>query len=151
MTIPLTLKTHHTATALQRVNLAHRRKLNNFSQSRKQPGQDPSALLPCHSRHSSKRNDHCSVQGKMAWNKAIECFSILSITETLCENLTAYTEIKLYRACKAIHYGNQIRRNWWQNMEHMIQITLSKHNLPHEKTGTPLVGVSLQERPSHGS
>ena len=87
----------------------------------------------------------------MAWNKAIECFSILSITETLCENLTAYTEIKLYRACKAIHYGNQIRRNWWQNMEHMIQITLSKHNLPHEKTGTPLVGVSLQERPSHGS
>ena len=85
----------------------------------------------------------------MAWTKAIECFSILSITEILCENLTAYTEIKLYRACKAIHYGNQIRRNWWQNMEHMIQITLSKHN--HEKTGTPLVGMSLQERPSHGS
>ena len=41
----------------------------------------------------------------MAWAKAVECLSILSITEILGENLTAYTEIKLYRACKAIHYG----------------------------------------------
>ena len=64
----------------------------------------------------------------MAWTKAVECLSILSITETLGENLTAYTEIKLYRACKAIHYGNQIRRNWWQCMEHMILTALPKHN-----------------------
>ena len=85
----------------------------------------------------------------MAGIKAIECLSTLSITELLCVNLSAYTEIKLYRACKAIYCGNQLRYNWWQNMERMIQIASSKHNLPHDKTGTPLVGVSLQKRPRH--
>ena len=85
----------------------------------------------------------------MAGIKAIECFSTMSITEMLCINLSAYTEIKLYRACKAIHSGNQLRCNWWQNMERMIQIASSKHNLPQDKTGTPLVGVSLQERSRH--
>ena len=85
----------------------------------------------------------------MAGNKTIECFSTMSITKMLCINLSAYTEIKLYRACKAIHSGNQLRCNWWQNMERMIQIASSKHNLPQDKTGTPLVGVSLQERPRH--
>ena len=73
----------------------------------------------------------------MAWNKAIECFSTMSITEMLCVNLSAYTEIKLYRACKAIHYGNQLRCDWWQNMERMIQIALSKHNLPHDNWYSP--------------
>ena len=41
--------------------------------------------------------------GKMAWANAVECLSTLSISEVLCENLTAYTEIKLYRASKTIH------------------------------------------------
>ena len=89
-------------------------------------------------------------QGKMAWAKAVECFSTLSITEILCENLTAYTEIKLYRACKAIHYGNQIRRNWWQCMEHMIHATLSKHNQSHaETTAPPHSKLSLENVAEH--
>ena len=76
-------------------------------------------------------------QGKMAWAKAVECFSTLSITEILCENLTAYTEINLYRASRTIHHGNQIRRSWWQCMEHMIQATLSEHNQSHAETAAP--------------
>ena len=89
-------------------------------------------------------------QGKMAWAKAVECFSTLSITEILCENLTAYTEIKLYRACKAIHHGNQIRRNWWQCMEHMIHAALSKHNQSHaETTAPPHSKLSLENVAEH--
>ena len=36
-------------------------------------------------------------------NRAVECLSTRSITERLRANLTAYTEIKLYRACKHIY------------------------------------------------
>ena len=60
-------------------------------------------------------------------NRAIECLSTLSITETLCINLTAYTEIKLYRACKAIYLGNQTRSKWWANMNRKIQIACGKN------------------------
>ena len=65
-------------------------------------------------------------------------------------NLNAYTEIKLYRACKAIHYGNQIRRNWWQCMEHMIHAALSKHNQSHaETTAPPHSKLSLENVAEH--
>ncbi len=54
-------------------------------------------------------------------NRAVECFSTRLITEKLVINLTAYTEIKLYRACKCIYLGNRARINWWVNMDQMIQ------------------------------
>ena len=54
-------------------------------------------------------------------NRAVECFSTRLITEKLVINLTAYTEIKLYRTCKYIYLGNRARINWWVNMDQMIQ------------------------------
>ena len=36
-------------------------------------------------------------------------------------NLTAYTEIKLYRTCKHIYLGNKKKVQWWVNMDRMIQ------------------------------
>ena len=88
-----------------------------------------------------------NVQG----NRAIECLSTLSITEKLCINLTAYTEIKLYRACKAIYLGNQTRRKWWVNMNRKIQIACGKNSNSsssgsdsiqhHNKAGSPSAGT----------
>ena len=54
-------------------------------------------------------------------NRAVECLSTRQITERLVINLTAYTEIKLYRACKQIYLGNRARINWWVNMDQKIQ------------------------------
>ena len=54
-------------------------------------------------------------------NRAVECFSTRLITERLVINLTAYTEIKLYRVCKYIYLGNRARINWWVNMDQKIQ------------------------------
>ncbi len=88
----------------------------------------------------------------MAWAKAVECLSNLSITGILCENLTAYTEIKLYRACKTIHHCNQIRRSWWQCMEYMIQTALSEHNQSHEETAAPpLSKLSFENFAEHNN
>ena len=68
---------------------------------------------------------------------AIECCSILSVSEVLSENLTAYDEIRLYRTCKAIYHGNQTRREWWQHMENMIQATMSEHGQTHGEVNAP--------------
>ena len=68
---------------------------------------------------------------------AIACCSTPSVSEVLCENLTAYDEIRLYRACKAIYHGNQVRREWWQHMENMIQATMSEHGQTHGETNAP--------------
>ena len=88
----------------------------------------------------------------MAWAKAVECLSNPSITRILCESLTAYTEIKLYRACTTIYHGNQIRRSWWQYMEYMIQTALSEHNQSHEETATPpLPKLSFENVAEHNN
>ena len=65
---------------------------------------------------------------------AIECCSTLSIAEVLCDNLTAYEAIRLYRVCSAIHNGNQMRREWWQHMESMICIATQSPIPPHRTT-----------------
>ena len=72
---------------------------------------------------------------------AIECCSTLSIAEVLCENLTAYDEIRLYRTCKAIHHGNQTRREWWQHMENMILVTMSDSRQTHGETNALLTAA----------
>ena len=65
---------------------------------------------------------------------------------------TAYTEIQLHCACKIIHQGNQVRRNWWQCMEHMIQATLSEHNQTHAETiAPPHSTLSLKNVAEHDS
>ena len=81
---------------------------------------------------------------------AIECCSTLSIAEVLCENLTAYDEIRLYRTCKAIHHGNQARREWWQHMENMIQVTMSENaETPGETNALPIATLSLANVAEH--
>ena len=81
---------------------------------------------------------------------AIECCSTLSIAEVLCENLTAYDEIRLYRNCKAIHHGNQTRREWWQHMENMIQVTMSESaQIPGETNALPIATLSLENVAVH--
>ena len=52
------------------------------------------------------------------WQK---CFCTRGIMKKLVINLTAYTEIKLYRTCKHIYLGNQKKVKWWVNMDLMIQ------------------------------
>ena len=61
-------------------------------------------------------------------NKAVECFSTRLISERLVINLTAYTEIKLYRTCKHIYLGNRARMHWWMNMDHMIRKATGNEN-----------------------
>ena len=61
-------------------------------------------------------------------NRAVECLSTRVIAERLCTNLTAYTEIKLYRACKHIYLGNRARINWWANMNYNIQMACSNNS-----------------------
>ena len=55
---------------------------------------------------------------KPPWQK---CFCTRGIMKKLVINLTAYTEIKLYRTCKHIYLGNQKKVKWWVNMDRMIQ------------------------------
>ena len=55
-------------------------------------------------------------------NKAVGCFSTRLISERLVINLTAYTEIKLYRT------GNRARMHWWMNMDHMIRKATGNEN-----------------------
>ena len=55
---------------------------------------------------------------KPPWQK---CFCTRGIMKKLVINLTAYTEIKLYRTCKHIYLGNKKKAQWWVNMDRMIQ------------------------------
>ena len=57
-----------------------------------------------------------AARAKSLKNKTVECLSNRLITERLGIHLAAYTEIKLYRACKQIYLGNRARNNWWANM-----------------------------------
>ena len=43
---------------------------------------------------------------------AVECFSILSVTDALCENLLTEDEVRLYGICTAIYHGNKVHRDW---------------------------------------
>ena len=74
-------------------------------------------------------------------NKAVECLSTRLITERLCTNLTAYTEIKLYRACKQIYLGNRARSNWWANMNYKIQIVCGNNSNSNNNAGSSSSGA----------
>ena len=73
------------------------------------------------------------------------------IMDMLYFNLTAHTEIKLYRTYKAIYLGNQTRRKWWVNMNRKIQIPCGKNSNSsssgsdsiqhHNKAGSPSAGT----------
>ena len=74
-------------------------------------------------------------------NRAVECLSTRLITERLCTNLTAYTEIKLYRACKQIYLGNRARSNWWANMNYKIQIVCGNNSNSNNNAGSSSSGA----------
>ena len=76
---------------------------------------------------------------------AVECFSILSITDVLCENLTAYDEIRLYRACKAIYHGNKVHREWIMRFREHIHAYYDRPALPKRKS------QGSQEEPQVGT
>ena len=85
-----------------------------------------------------KQEDKETAWTESPWNKAVECFSTRRIMKKLVINLTAYIEIKLYRACKHIYLGNKVKIQWWVNMNHMIQEATG------EKSGNK--GRALEER-----
>ena len=49
---------------------------------------------------------------------ATDCCSILSITEVLCIHLLGNEEMRLYRTCMTIYDSHQVRREWWQHVQH---------------------------------
>ena len=69
-----------------------------------------------------------SAQAVSLKNRAVECFCIRSFTKRLYVNLSAYTEIKLYRTCRQIYLINRARSNWWANMNHNIQMACCNNN-----------------------
>ena len=42
---------------------------------------------------------------------AVECFSILAVTEVLCENFLTEDDVRLCGTCTAIYYGNKMHRD----------------------------------------
>ena len=68
---------------------------------------------------------------------AVECFSILSVTDVLCENLSAEDEVRLYGTCSSIYHGNKVHRDWLLNFRNYI----------HGYNATP----ALPKRNSQGS
>ena len=73
-----------------------------------------------HVRKSRRRRK--SAQAVSLTNRAVECFCTRSFTKKLYVNLSAYTEIKLYRTCRQVYLINRARSNWWVNMNHNIQM-----------------------------
>ena len=68
---------------------------------------------------------------------AVECLSILSVTDVLCENLSTYDEVGLYGTCSSIYHGNKVHRDWLLNFR----------NYMHGYNATP----ALPKRHSQGS
>ena len=77
------------------------------------------------------------------WNKARECFSTRWIMKKLVINLTAYTEIKLYRACKHIYLSNKTKIQWWVNMNRMIQEATGENSDNNNNDGSSSKKVAL--------
>ena len=69
-----------------------------------------------------------SAQAVSLMNRAVECFCTRSFIKRLYVNLSAYTEIKLYRTCRQIYLINRARSNWWVNMNHNIQMACCNNN-----------------------
>ena len=82
-----------------------------------------------------------AIRAESLKNRAVECLSTRLITEMLVINLTAYTEIKLYRACKQIYLGNRARSNWWVNMNHKIQIVCGNDSNSNDNAGSSSSGA----------
>ena len=61
---------------------------------------------------------------------AVECFSILSVTDVLCENLSTYDEVGLYGTCSSIYHGNKVHRDWLQNFRNHTQAYYATPTLP---------------------
>ena len=61
---------------------------------------------------------------------AVECFSILFVTDILCENLSTYDEVKLYGACTAIYHGNKVHRDWLMRLRDHIHAYYDRPALP---------------------
>ena len=61
---------------------------------------------------------------------AAHCFSILSVTEILCENLSTYDEVRLYGTCSSIYHGNKVHREWILNFRNHIQAYYATPTLP---------------------
>ena len=61
---------------------------------------------------------------------AVECFSILSVTEVLCENFSNYDEFRLCGTCTAVYHGNKVRREWLTRLHEHIYALYHRTALP---------------------
>ena len=75
---------------------------------------------------------------------AAECFSILSVTHVLCENLSTYEEIRLYSTCTAVYHDNKVHREWIMRLRDHIRALYDRPALPqrnsHGSQDVPQVG-----------
>ncbi len=51
---------------------------------------------------------------------AVETFSITSVTDVLCENLSNYEEFRLHGTCTSVYHGNKVRRKWLMRLHEHI-------------------------------
>ena len=61
---------------------------------------------------------------------AVECFSILSVTDVLCENLSNYKEFRLHGICTVVYHGNKVRRKWLMRLHEHIYALYHRPALP---------------------
>ena len=74
------------------------------------------------------------------WKK---CFCTRWIMKKLVINLTAYTEIKLYRTCKHIYLSNKEKIQWWVNMNRRIQEVTGENSDNNNNDGSSSKEVAL--------
>ena len=94
---------------------------------------------------------------------AVECFSILSVTEILCENLSTYDEVRLYGTCSSIYHGNKVHREWLMKLRDHIHAYYDRPAFPkrnsqgsHEETqvevnAPPPLRLSMETIAVHNS
>ena len=77
---------------------------------------------------------------------AVECFSILSVTDVLCENLSNYNEFRLHGTCAAVYHGSKVRREWLIRLHEHIYAYYHRPALPernsHKSQEVPQVGAN---------
>ena len=76
---------------------------------------------------------------------AVECFSILSVTEVLCENFSNYDEFRLYGTCTAVYHGNKVRREWLIRLHEHIYAYYHRPATPERNSQRPQEQSQVEE------
>ena len=76
---------------------------------------------------------------------AVESFSIPSVTDVLCENLSNYEEFRLHGTCTAVYHGNKVRREWLIRLHEHIYTYYHRPALPKRNSQRPQEEPQVEE------